>query len=188
MAGASPVNDVPSVAVSEDVAYIHRGSTLERYAVTGSVLISASPGTSTARLRVIDPKGHIATVNANAAVAERVTTGPALPNREYLCKTAAAASAGTPAAATTPQFLPALMYRCSPAVKVLPARVTCKLRTAGSSVLVWAQLIANPQVQQPLTSVSVFVHLPFAPKLDEVSEHNRSCFVLFMAAGGDDQS
>lgn len=188
-AAGGPVNGVLSLAVSEDVAYIHRGSTLERYAVTGSVLVSASPaGTSTARLRVSDPKGHIATVNANAAVAERVTTGLTLPNREYLCKTATAAPAAAAAAATTPQFLPALMYRCSPAVKVLPARVTCKLRTAGSTVLVWAQLIANPQIQQPLTSVSVFVHLPFTPKRDEVSGHNRNRFALFVTAGGDGKS
>lgn len=150
-----------SVAVSEDLAYVHRGSILQSYAVTGSVLVAASPGTR-ARVRVTDKHGHIATATGNAAVVEETAT--TAPTREYLCKPRAAQAPG----ATGPSFLPTVMYRCSPAVKQLPVRVTCRLRLAGSAVLVWVQVIANPQVPQPLSGVSVLVHMPFVPRQEEV--------------------
>ena len=150
-----------SVAVSEDLAYVHRGSILQSYAVTGSVLVAASPGTR-ARIRVTDKHGHIATATGNAAVVEETAT--TAPTREYLCKPRAAQAPG----ATNPSFLPTVMYRCSPAVKQLPVRVTCRLRLAGSGVLVWVQIIANPQVPQSLSGVSVLVHMPFVPRQEEV--------------------
>lgn len=150
-----------SVAVSEDLAYVHRGSILQSYAVTGSVLVAASPGTR-ARIRVTDTHGHIATATGNAAVVEETAT--TAPTREYLCKPRAAQAPG----ATGPSFLPTVMYRCSPAVKQLPVRVTCRLRLAGSAVFVWVQVIANPQVPQSLSGVSVLVHMPFVPRQEEV--------------------
>ena len=149
------------MAVSEDLAYVHRGSILQSYAVTGSVLVAASPGTR-ARVRVTDKHGHIATATGNAAVVEETAT--TAPMREYLCKPRAAQAPG----ATSPSFLPTVMYRCSPAVKQLPVRVTCRLRLAGSAVLVWVQVIANPQVPQSLSGVSVLVHMPFVPRQEEV--------------------
>ncbi len=150
-----------SAAVSEDLAYVHRGSVLQSYAITGSVLVAASPG-ARARLRVTDREGHIASATSNAAVATENTASSILPTREYLCTAGAAQQpAGAP-----PKFLPALMYRCSPAVKVLPVRVVCRLRSAGNSVLVWAQVIANPQLSQSLSGVSVIASLPFSPRSD----------------------
>lgn len=151
-----------SAAVSEDLAYVHRGSVLQSYAITGSVLVAASHG-ARARLRVIDRQGHIANSTANAAVAAENTASSIPPTREYMCKAGAVEPAGEP-----PKFLPALMYRCSPAVKVLPVRVTCRLRSVGNSVLVSAQVIANPQLSQPLSGVSVLVNLPFSPRNEEV--------------------
>lgn len=150
-----------SVAVSEDLAYVHRGSILQSYAVTGSVLVAASPGTR-ARIRVTDTQGHIATATGNAAVVEETAT--TAPTREYLCKPRAAQAPGV----TGPSFLPTVMYRCSPAVKQLPVRATCRLRLAGSAVFVWVQVIANPQVPQSLSGVSVLVHMPFVPRQEEV--------------------
>ena len=151
-----------SAAVSEDLAYVHRGSVLQSYAITGSVLVAASPG-ARARLRVTDRDGHIASATSNAAVATENAASSIPPTREYWCKAAGAAAqpAGAP-----PKFLPTLMYRCSPAVKILPVRVVCRLRSAGNSVLVWAQLIANPQLSQSLSGVSVAVNLPFSPRSD----------------------
>lgn len=146
-----------SLAVSEDLAYSHRGATLQSCAITGSVLVAAS-GTP-ARLRVTDKHGHIAKVNANAAVAKE-TAGDAT-TREYLCRTGEGQVGRT-------KFSPALMYRCSPVVKELPVRVTCRLRTAGTAVLVWVQVIANPKASRPLEGVSVLVHLPFSPRQDQV--------------------
>lgn len=157
----SAVAPAVSVAVSEDLAYVHRGSILQSYAVMGSVLVAASPGTR-ARIRVTDKHGHIATATGNAAVVEETAT--TAPTREYLCKPRAAQAPG----ATIPSFLPTVMYRCSPAVKQLPVRVTCRLRLAGSAVLVWVQIIANPQVPQYLSGVSVLVHMPFVPRQEEV--------------------
>lgn len=234
-----------SLAVSEDLAYSHRGSTLQSYAITGAVLISASGIPS--RVRVRDDHGHIATVKANATYAEEVPgmvvsdnpgqrteilvetrqfyrkcrersssivrasfkqffkhrskvgnhptslSGPffgghtsialitlvnahalssqidyfsgfAPQTREYICKTPAVKTGASAGA----KFLPVLMYRCSPAVKVLPVRVTCRLRVEGSAVLVWAQAIANPQLSKPLSGVFVLVHLPFYPQQDRV--------------------
>lgn len=152
-----------SAAVSEDLAYVHRGSVLQSYAITGSVLVAASQG-ARARLRVTDKQGHIATLTANAAVAAENTANSIPPTKEYLCKAGAVQPAGEP-----PKFLPTLMYRCSSAVKVLPVRVTCRLKSAGNSVIVWAQVIANPQLKQPLSGVSVLVNLPFSPRDEEVS-------------------
>lgn len=146
-----------SLAVSEDLAYSHRGATLQSCAITGSVLV-ATLGTP-ARLRVTDKHGHIAKVNANAAVAKE-TAGDAT-TREYLCKTGEGQ-------AERAKFSPALMYRCSPVVKELPVRVTCRLRTVGTAVLVWVQIIANPKASRPLEGVSVLVHLPFSPRQDQV--------------------
>eukprot|EP00903_Cladosiphon_okamuranus_P014075 g13082.t1 len=146
-----------SAAVSEDLAYAHRGSVLQSYAITGSVLVAASPG-ARARLRVTDRQGHIATSTTNTAVAAENTASSIPPTREYLCKAGAEQPAGEP-----PKFLPTLMYRCSSAVKVLPVRVTCRLKSAGNSVIVSAQVIVNPQLKQPLSGVSVLVNLPFTP-------------------------
>lgn len=168
-AGASGADEAASAtmavsaAVSEDLAYVHRGSVLQSYAITGSVLVAASHG-ARARLRVTDRQGHIATSTANAAVAAENTANSIPPTREYMCKPGAAQPAGEP-----PKFLPTLIYRCSPAVKVLPVRVTCRLRSAGNSVIVSAQVIANPQLKQPLSGVSVLVNLPFTPRNEEVS-------------------
>ena len=169
-----------SVAVSEDLAYVHRGSVLQSYAVTGSVLVAASPGTR-ARVRVTDKHGHIGTATANAAVVEEAANNA--PTREYLCKPRVANAPGV----TSPSFLPTVMYRCSPAVKQLPVRVTCRLRMAGSAVLVWVQVIANPQVSQSLSGVSVLVHMPFVPRQEEVriqpkeSTYKRGTTVLAIA-------
>lgn len=152
-----------SAAVSEDLAYSHRGSVLQSYAITGSVLVAAG---APARLRVTDPQGHIANATANAAVAEENATAVSMPpTREYSCKAGAVQPAGAP-----PKFVPTLLYRCSPAVQVLPVRVTCRLRKAGNAVLVWAQVIANPQLSQPLSGVSVLVNLPFSPQNKEVRD------------------
>lgn len=159
-AGLNPNMVVPSVAVSEDLAYVHRGSSLQTYSITGSVLVSVSG--VPLRLQVTDEDGHIATANANPAFAEEVV-GTTPPKREYTCKVGAEQTGLVGA-----KFLPALMYRCSAAVKVLPVRVTCRLRTAGSAVLVWVQVIANPQNLQLLGGVSVMVHLPFSLRKDEV--------------------
>lgn len=161
--GAASATVAVSAAVSEDLAYVHRSSVLQSYAITGSVLVAASNG-ARGRLRVTDRQGHIANSTANAAVAAENTANSIPPTREYLCKAGAAQPAGEP-----PKFLPALMYRCSPAVKVLPVRVTCRLRSAGNSVIVSAQVIANPQLKQPLSGVSVLVNLPFTPRNEEVS-------------------
>lgn len=158
---AAAFSDSVSAAVSEDLAYVHRGSVLQSYAITGSVLVAASPG-ARARLRVTDREGHIASTTTNSAVATENTASGIPPTREYLCK----AGAAQQAAGAPPKFLPSLMYRCSPAVKVLPVRVVCRLRSAGSSVLVWAQVIANPQLSQSLSGVSVVVSLPFSPRSD----------------------
>lgn len=151
-----------SAAVSEDLAYVHRGSVLQSYAITGSVLVAASHG-ARARLRVTDRQGHIATSRANAAVAAESTASCIPPTREYLCQAGETQPTGE-----LPKFLPALMYRCSPAVKVLPVRVTCRLRSAGNNVIVSAQVIANPQLKRPLSGVSVLVNLPFTPRNEEV--------------------
>lgn len=176
-AGASGVDTAAcpammvSAAVSEDLAYVHRGSVLQSYAITGSVLVAASHG-ARGRLRVTDRQGHIATSTANAAVAAENTASSIPPTREYLCKAGPVQAAGEP-----PKFLPTLMYRCSTAVKVLPVRVTCRLRSAGNSVIVSTQVIANPQLSQPLSGVSVLVNLPFMPRNEEVR-------VLVSHAGG----
>eukprot|EP00752_Nemacystus_decipiens_P004305 g3934.t1 len=156
--GAASATMTVSAAVSEDLAYVHRGSTLQTYAITGSVLVAASQR-ARARLRVTDKQGHIATSTANAAVATENSASSIPPTREYRCKAGAAQPAGEP-----PKYLPTLMYRCSPAVKVLPARVNCRLRSAGNGVIVSAQVIANPQLKQPLSGVSVLVNLPFTPR------------------------
>ncbi|CAN0022642.1 unnamed protein product, partial [Hapterophycus canaliculatus] len=159
---AAPANiaSAVSAAVSEDLAYVHRGPVLQSYAITGSVLVAASYG-SRPRLRITDRKGHIATATANTAVAEENSAGSIPPTREYLCKAGGVQQGGGAA----PKFLPTLMYRCSPAVKVLPVRVSCRLRPAGKSVVgVWAQVIVNPQIAQPLSGVSVLVNLPFSPR------------------------
>lgn len=155
---SAPVN--ASAAVSEDLAYSHRGSVLHSYAITGSVLVAAG---APARLRVTDPQVHIAKATVNAAVAEENTAVSYPATREYLCKAGAVQQAGAP-----PKFVPTLLYRCSSAVKVLPVRVNCRLKIAGNSVLVWAQVIANPQLPQPLSGVSVLVNLPFSPRNEEV--------------------
>ncbi|CAM9911317.1 unnamed protein product [Ectocarpus sp. 4 AP-2014] len=151
-------NAMVSAAVSEDLAYVHRGPALQSYGITGSVLVAASCG-ARAQVRVTDKQGHIATATANPKVAEERPAVAVPPAREYLCKPGAVQHGGAP-----PRFLPALMYRCSPAVKILPVRVTCRLRTAGNRVLVWVQVIANPQLPQPLSGVSVLVNLPFSPR------------------------
>ncbi|CAM9479490.1 unnamed protein product [Ectocarpus sp. 6 AP-2014] len=153
-----PDNATVSAAVSEDLAYVHRGPDLQSYGITGSVLVAASCG-ARAQVRVTDKQGHIATATANPNVAEEKPAMAIPSTREYLCKPGAVQHGGAP-----PRFLPALMYRCSPAVKVLPVRVTCRLRTAGNRVLVWVQVIANPQLPQPLSGVSVLVNLPFSPR------------------------
>lgn len=152
-----------SAAVSEDLAYSHRGSVLQSYAITGSVLVAAG---TPARLRVTDAQGHIASAKANAAVAEENTAVSMPPTREYSCKAGAAQPAGAP-----PKFVPTLLYRCSPAVQMLPVRVNCRLRKAGNAVLVWAQVIANPQLSQALSGVSVLVNLPFSPRDEEVRDY-----------------
>lgn len=161
---SSPV--VISAAVNEDLAYSHRESVLQSYAIRGSVRVAAG---APAQLRVTDPHGHIANVTANDAVAEENAAVSKPSKREYSCKAGAMQQDGAP-----PKFVTTLIYRCSPAVKVLPVRVTCRLRSAGNSVLVWAQVIANPQLSQPLSGVSVLVNLPFLPRNEEV----RDCTVV----------
>lgn len=148
------------LAVSEDLAYIHRGSSLQSYAITGSVLLSASG--APLRLRVTDQHGHIATANPNSTYVTATSSTP--PTRHYSCKAVPA-----PTRPSDPKFFPAFVYRCSSAVKNLPVRVTCRLRLAGVFVLVWVQVIANPQLSQPLSGVSVLVQLPFSPRQDQVS-------------------
>lgn len=149
-----------SGAVSEDLAYMHRGSSLESYAITGTVLLSAS-GVPTC-LRVTDEHGHIAASNPNPRFVESTSNG--VPTREYVCKAVPA-----PNSPADPKFFPAVMYRCSPAVKNIPARVNCQLRLSDVAVLVWVQVIANPQLSKPLSGVSVLVNLPFALKQEQVS-------------------
>lgn len=166
-AATEPDKATVSAAVSEDLAYVHRGPALQSYAITGSVLVAASCG-ARAQVRVTDTQGHIATATANPNVVEEKPSIAVPPTREYLCKPGAVQHGGAP-----PRFLPALMYRCSSAVKVLPVRVTCRLRTAGNRVLAWVQVIANPQLPQPLSGVSVLVNLPFSPR-DEVRDLRRS--------------
>lgn len=157
-----------SAAMSEDLAYAFRGSTLQSYAITGSVLVAASTG-ACPRLRVTDEHGHIAKSTVNAVVAEE--TASTTPTKEYLWKNPAT----QPAGATGVKFIPTLMYRCSPAVKELPVRVVCRLRTSEAALFVWAQIIANPNISRPLSGVSVLVHLPFSP-LQEQVEHE--CLTL----------
>lgn len=160
-----------SAAFSEDLAYVHRGSALKSYAITGSVLVAA-PRTG-AILRVTDEHGHIATAAANAAIAEE--TASVAPARLYSCKAGPAKPAGVPAH----NYHPALMYRCSPAVKALPVRVSCSLRTAGTAVLVRAQVIANPVIPQPLSGVLVLVHLPFSPRQEQVRRDTFFVLAIF---------
>ena len=153
-AAASSGVGTPRAAFSEDLAYVHQGSTLQSYAITGSVLVAASE--SRAILRLTDRHGHIATATVNPSVATETASGP--PTREYSCESGSTQALGI----ARPKYLPAVMYRCSPAVKELPVRVTCRLRTAGTAVFVWAQVVSNPRLVRPLEGVSVMVHLPFA--------------------------
>lgn len=151
-------------AVREDLAYVYQGQTLQKYAITGSVRVTTSENRVIVRLT--DRQGHIAKANANPAVATE--TSSTLPMREYSCDMSSQTMG-----ATRPKYLQAVMYRCSPAVRQLPVRVTCHLRTVGGAVLVRAQMIVNPQISVPLEDISALIHLPFSPRI-EVS--NRRAF------------
>lgn len=170
----TPVSGVRKLlaAVREDLAYVHRGSILQTYAITGSVLVPTSENRVT--MRVTDRQGHIAKANANPAVATEISSST-LPTREYSCDTSSQTMG-----ATCPKYLRAVMYRCSPAVRQLPVRVTCLLRTVRGVVLVRAQIIVNPQISAPLEDISALIHLPFSPRI-EVRNHR--AFFVRTAAG-----
>lgn len=150
-----------SAAVSEDLAYVYRGSALQSYAITGAIRVAASAGTR-ARVRVTDRHGHIGHSSLSSTYEEGAADAL---SKEYICKSEVAPhEAGT--------FLPTLMYRCSPGVKELPVRAICRLRAAGTAVLVWTQIIANPKLSRPLDGVSLLVHVPFSPSQEEVRHTN----------------
>lgn len=159
--------------VMEDLAYVYRGSTLHTYAITGSVRVTTSENHVIVRLT--DRQGHIAKLEAIPAVATEISS--TLPTREYSCDTSSQMMG-----ATRPKYLPAVRYRCSPAVRQLPVRIICHLRTVGGAVVVRAQIIVNPHISVPLEGISALIHLPF---LRRIEVRNQRAFFVFLVSAAD---
>lgn len=156
--GPAPTEDTPpggvlpagaNVAVSEDMTCVYKGMSLQNCVIEGRVKVSACMEPYVLIIR--DPSGDLAGApRANAAYLSALTGSSTQDKKAYRCQTS---NANAP-------YVDAVLYRCGPSLRPVPARVQCRQTVSGKSVCVWVKVTPNPSFDQPLTGIVVNASLP----------------------------